>query len=370
MLILFLSSYRDRPKISKYDTDRSFKVTGAQTNEAPVKYAIERLKEKGEALDKIIALTTPDAIKCSAFELFCIVIGEVSRNTDIVKVKIDNNVSTSILLRETLKELEGLQSTDRLIIETTGGFRNAINALTLLARFLRIRHGDNRIVEFSTFSDLQQLKVSDTKETDDLFELLEAVNVFATSGNPIPLKNAMRDVKDSPEKNAFMNSISTFYDTVLCCKMTKMDDAVHNLERTIKALLTADYKDESPMLIVFKEIVNEIISAKMKFISAKDYLIPLIRWCCENDYVQQAVIILVEKVYSYMQPYESMDNGKKMTRYRRKKREIGKKINYKTYTRMVKYRDNFAHAGIEEIKARADDIKTDVLERLKEIEAM
>jgi len=45
------------------------------------------------------------------------------------------------------------QQDDNIIIETTGGYRNVVTALTLYARFLKYR-GTN--VAFSTFADFQQ----------------------------------------------------------------------------------------------------------------------------------------------------------------------------------------------------------------------
>jgi hypothetical protein len=56
-MILFLSAYNGQPE-SEYSTDRGFNVTGAQANEAPIKYAIRRLAEKGEQLSRVIALIT------------------------------------------------------------------------------------------------------------------------------------------------------------------------------------------------------------------------------------------------------------------------------------------------------------------------
>ena len=352
-LILFLSEYKSQPE-SEYSTDRNFTVTGAQTNEAPVKYAINRLKVNDEILGKIIALTTPTAKK-SALDHFRAEIERESPITDVIPVEIPDNVTTTELLRVTLKELLPLEPPDTVIIETTGGYRNAVNALTLLARFLR--YSGIRI-EFSTYSDLQKKLVTDTREADSLFDLLDAVNVFATSGNPKPMIDEMKSIQGIPEKTAFVAAIRTFYDTVLCCKVSRMDSAVIGLRSAIDSLLNADYEIYNPKLLVFRNLVSEIVRAKMAFIYQDAYLEPLIRWCCENDYIQQALIVLVEKILSYMEYSETMK------RYIRKKTDIGKSIEDFRYKRLVDYRDNFSHADVNEINATAADISRYILDLL------
>jgi hypothetical protein len=95
-------------------------------------------------------------------------------------VDIPDSVTVAELLRKTIDAVFPVSEGDRVIIETTGGYRNAITALTLFSRFLRY---SGISVEFSTFSDFQSKKVADTRESDDMFDLLDAVNLFATTGN-------------------------------------------------------------------------------------------------------------------------------------------------------------------------------------------
>ena len=353
-LILFLSVYNNQPE-AEYSTDRKFTVTGAQTNEAPVKYAVERLKENDEILGKIIALTTPKA-RNTALEIFRTGIESCSPITDIIPVDIPDNVTITELLKVTLEELLPLlEPPDTVIIETSGGYRNTVNALTLLGRFL---HYSGVEIEFSTYSDFQNKRVTDTKETDSLAKLLEAVNVFATSGNPKPLIEEMKSIRKIPEKTAFVKAIQTFYDTLLCCKMSRMDDAVLGLRQAIISLLDAEYNVDSPKLLVFRELVSKIVRTKMAFIYDDAYLDPLIRWCCENDYIQQAVTILVEKILSYME-FNTTQN-----RNVRKKTAIGKSIDKDRYDRLVYYRNNINHADGIDVNATAANISKDILDTL------
>jgi hypothetical protein len=337
---LFLSAY-DGKSETEYSTDCNFTVRGAQTNEAPVKYAMMRLKKTGRSIDRIIALVTPKARE-SALERFKAEIAKESHphEINIVAVDIPDDVTIAELLQKTLDSLQPMEQSDSVIVETTGGYRNAVNALTLTARFLR-HVGIS--VEFSIYSDFWQKHVADTKETDEMFELLDAVNVFATSGNPKLLINALRSFKNSHEKTEFVKSIRSFYDMVLCCKISSLDSVIKDLRLGINNMLNAQYDASNPKLLVFRDLVSKIVRSKMGFVFESEYLKPLVRWCCENDYLQQAVFIL----------WENLPSSQKYNR------------SIKAVDRLHNYRINFAHADGKEISSSADNIRDDVIEMLK-----
>ena len=289
-MLVFLSLYNDQPE-AVYQTYFGT-VTGAQTNEAPVKYAMKRLAERGRKLDRIIALVTQKA-EDTAYTIFEKSIKTEDPDIEIKSIKITDDVTVTDLLKATVDALFPLMPDDSIIIETTGGYRNAINALTLFARFLRY---SNIKVEFSTYSNIQKKTVSDTRETDELFDLLDAVNLFAVSGNPTGLKKFLKTVRDIPEKTAFTMAIGDFYDTILCCKMKKMDIVIENLRHAIDGIENAEIEAGEPKLLIFRDLVRKTVSSKMAFIREREYLKPLIYWCLENDYMQQAVTIVWEKM--------------------------------------------------------------------------
>jgi hypothetical protein len=186
---------------------------------------------------------------------------------------------------------------------------------------------------------LQAKKVTDTCETDELFELLDAVNLFATTGNPKALAKSLKDVKTIPNKTKFVTSIRTFYDTVLCCKISRLDNAVTDLRMGIENVLNAEYEASNAKMLIFRDLVCEIVRAKMLFIFEENYLKSLVKWCCENDYLQQAVTILWEK----MLKNPEYERGHLPNQYFEKIRTL---------------RNNFNHADGEEIQDTVDNIKS------------
>lgn len=295
-MILFLSQYNNQES-AEYTADRGFVVTGAQTNEAPTKYAIQRLMHNDATLDRILAFVTPKAKETafehykSSIESYCTEINIVC--PEIIPIEdIPNDVTISDLLQKTILNLFPIESGDSVIIETTGGYRHAVNALTLFSRMLRYIGVQ---IEFSTYSDLQEKKVTDTKETDDLFAMLDAVNLFATTGNPRALQDSIRDVTGIPEKSEFTKTLGAFYNSILCCKFEQLDDVIKNLSLAIDSFIKMEYDATDTKRLILRDLVIQIVLNKMKFVYEKDYFIKLIRWCCDNDYLQQAVTILWEK---------------------------------------------------------------------------
>jgi hypothetical protein len=289
-LILFLSAYTGQPG-AEYKTDRDFTVSGAQTNEAPVRYAIRRLAEKGESLARIISLTTPQA-KTTALEKFIRTVTTESLTTGIIVIDIPDNVTATELLQKTLAELLPLTPDDSVIIETTGGYRSAVNAITLLSRFLRYS-GIN--VEFSTYSDFQAHRVSDTRETDELFELLDAVDVFAATGNARGIKRLFGEWK-LDEKKTFFQASNDFYNSLLVCRAKRIGSDILELKKAIDGLNSAKYSVEEPKLLIFRDLVLAIVEQKMTFLRSENQLADFIKWCSDNWYLQQAVTFLKESL--------------------------------------------------------------------------
>jgi hypothetical protein len=290
-LILFLSKYDKKQKEVVYDTDDFGQISGTQTNQAPVIYAIRRLVKEGGKLSRVIALTT-ELAKETAFDMFRDMVMSVSPGTKITVVDIKDDESATDLLRKTLETLPPIGKSDSVVIETTGGYRTAMTAITLLSRFLR--NSDVK-VEFSTYSDLNARKVGDTKETDELYELLDAVNVFAATGNARNIKKLFDQWK-LPEKKDFFVAANKFYNSLLVCRTNAIESDIKALGDAIKSLRNAKYDVENAKLLIFRELVLTFVEKKMTFLNSASLLADFIKWCGDNWYLQQAVTFLKESL--------------------------------------------------------------------------
>jgi hypothetical protein len=395
-MILFLSELKEQSKNSTpfaFKTDfKGVEVEGLQTNEAPVKYAIKRLAANGQKLDRIIALVTPQA-ENTAYARFVSSIKSFMRNDGlewsddlITPVSIPNNVTATLLLHKTIEHLQPIERDDCVVIDTTGGYRNAVSALTLLSRFLRYR---GIHIEFSTYSDFQAKKVGCTAEVDDLFDLLDAVNLFVVSGNPTDLKKCLNNAS-LPILGAFIEAMNAFYETIVCCKISKLDDAIKGLRTTIDGIAKAEMDADNPRNLIFRDLVREIVSAKMSFINERDYLPSLAEWCIDNNYAQQAIAILWERrmkgYWSYVLKFGETDEEKrivsilnsghtsnemknealeKLSKICKKNSDYNfKDISYYQIAKVRYLRNNFSHVDGRAIEDSLDDIKNDLIDNI------
>jgi len=150
-------------------------------------------------------------------------------------------------------------------------------------------------VEFSTYSDVYTGKVAETYEADQLFDMLDAVNVFATTGNTNDITKLLRG-EGFPFENDFVSASKEFYHTLLICKTPNIESSIENLAKAINDIKNTEYSAKSPKMIVVKHLVLSVVEQKMTFIDEKYPVLAFIRWCCDNGYIQQAITFLKESV--------------------------------------------------------------------------
>jgi len=297
-MILVLSIYDGKNPQSDYESDCGT-VSGAQTNEAPVKYAIKRLAEDGKKLTRIIAVTTERARK-TALEMFTNSINAVSPDTEIIPVDIENNEDATNLLKKTLEKLIPLDEDEAVVMETTGGFRNTTNFLSLVSRFL---HLNGTKILFSTYADFHSAQkcVKDTSESDKLHDLIEALNVFTATSNPELLIERV-NLSQIPNAQALCNALNDYYEMLLFYKISKYEKTIKQLRDNLNTLLGNNFINAFDISgLLFRDVLRQTLMKKTPFIFEEHMARSLkmfIEWCLDNNYIAQAVIILMQKFIS------------------------------------------------------------------------
>lgn len=138
VLVFFLSKIGIAPKSITYSADgRSF--VGIQTNEAAAKYLISRLKDSGETLDKIIAVTSREAsgdalrLFSEGFDSFC---GNGFEKPELVTISSfsgEQELADDIVLASVMDNI-GLE--DTVYLDVSGGRRTDANMMLLLMIWL------------------------------------------------------------------------------------------------------------------------------------------------------------------------------------------------------------------------------------------
>ena len=128
-IILFLSSISERATERVYACPDGGSVAGTQTNEAPVKYLLRAWPEVSE----ILCVVTPEAMAL-AWDWFVSEVGALSPEVRVTKIPFPAGEDFT---RGPLRELlDRTRSGDEILLETTGGPRDAAMYLLLTSRVL------------------------------------------------------------------------------------------------------------------------------------------------------------------------------------------------------------------------------------------
>lgn len=331
-LILFLSTYKFVTKEWPYYGTK-YEIGGIQTPDAPTKYFLNYLNDKGEKIDNILCITSqktnekstrqnePDKIYDSAFEDYQKMLNKfcAENKLDLPKlVKLnfdydfenDKPIKDTDIYRDLCKNIaEQLKPGDTIYIDYTSGIRDTSLLIILMIRYLEytgIKCG-GMIYSYYDNDDKTKNKIIDIKSTYDLFELLNGVNEFASFGKSKSLSNYYKNIWNGKEENykeisELIDVMDKFSDMMSLCIVEDMDQIIDELNEKISAVKKLkdeeDLSDDQNKLMVYM-FINLIKEIENKFYLDKDEKITyinLIKWCLDNDLIQQALTLYVEKM--------------------------------------------------------------------------
>lgn len=274
---------------------------GIQTNDAPVR-ALMDLKDR---IDQIIAITTKEVQNdkvvndMTTLERFELMVGDEAglHGYDaprIITVPYDNTEiedarkSALRIYRDITKYLDDSKE-HQVMIDFTGGMRDVNFLMTTIIRYLQVAGiSCDKIV----YSNQNPPRIVNLNYIYDMFQQVNAVNEFVTTGNAAELrkvyKNSVKAIRNVIE------SIQNFSDTVLMCNSGHIDDAINRLTKAVNVEIDDDTFESG----LFKTLIP-IIRRKMYLESGRMEYPDLIRWCLDNRMIQQAVTFYIEKMPVY-----------------------------------------------------------------------
>lgn len=194
-ILLFLSELRQesgKKSEKEYLCPDESKVSGVQSNEAPVKYLLQHY----ENVSEILCVVTKEAKK-SGWDWFCDAIKKVKENIKIIEIPCDGEDSETFIKGPMQQILEKIESGDELLLETTGGFRNAIIYMILAARILS--HAGIQITG-AVYSNFQKGKIEDLSQTMQLFDLVEGMKEMTSFGSVEDIRKYYGQTEEKDEK--------------------------------------------------------------------------------------------------------------------------------------------------------------------------
>lgn len=341
-LIFFLSDYKKDAVSEDYEYKPEYKkIKGKQTPDAPTKYFINYLKEKGETLNSILCITsfranggkdgTENNYNKNAYKHYERMIEtfykdelkeenrpklericfdyDFEKNTNIEENDRYKRLFESI--DQHLEKGDDQREPDNIYIDYTSGMRDISFLIILIIRYLEnigIKC-EGMIYSYrppSGSNETEKNKIVDLKSTYDLFELLNGVNEFTSFGKSKTLSNYYNKIwKDDKytEINELIETMNDFSDMMSLCMVEDIDEIMKKLNQRIieaeKIKNKINSNENQLMNYMFFNLIKEI---KKKFYledGEEITYINLIRWCLDNDLIQQALTLYVEKMPEY-----------------------------------------------------------------------
>ena len=335
-LVLFLSDYKydegskdGRPgkitidgdtlketcdEYKSYDSD-SF--IGYHTNDAPVRYLLNKSVRDGHPISQIFVIAsdkvmTPQRGFSAYNRLKRLVLNEpefsdVSFTSIPYKMPESEQESRSLPLTiyesfvNAMRRAESSDSTRHMYIDYTGGLRDTNFLLVSLIRYFEINNIECSDIVYGNFQNKQ---ISSLNYIYGMLQITERVNIFLSTGNAKPLYDYYKGpsfLSDDPEVNDFLEAVNEFSGKISLCN-------IHDIESTSKKLSDACLALENSKK---EDISHEMVKLLIPIIKDRFYLdsdvkfpefyMNLIRWCLKNGLYQQALTLFTDKIPTYLE---------------------------------------------------------------------
>ena len=304
-IILFLSDLKDGATGKDYhhqnDKDKRNPIPGVQTNDAPVRYL---LRSNG-AVEEVICVVTEKAR--SALAHFEQVVHEEAPGAKVVEIPYEEKQSFSdVAIPAILAEAE---RGDEIYLDVTGGFRNANMHLLLLSRVLSYK---GIRTAGAVYSNLWTSTVEDVSHLFRLFDLVDGMQELTSLGNAQTLRRYYEaepgtqdpDVKDVIDCMARLTEDITLCHTAQIKQ--RMDEFNHAMEKAREC--------SDPLMRVLLDVFRATFGEEMTTPG-------LVRWCVNNDMIQQALTVYTEHIPDVIMGGEILRRGSSVKNVSKKEYE-------------------------------------------------
>lgn len=273
-IILFVSSLPRTLERAAYLCPDGSTVEGAQTNEAPVCYLLERYPQVSE----ILCIVTPEAEP--AYSYLCDMLKPAWPRLALRRIPYRegedfNGAPLSAIL-------SAVQAGDEILLETTGGFRNAMMYLLLLSRVLSYVEVRTACAVYSNFP---QKRIEDVSHLIGLFDLVGGMQELSSFGSIRTLRAYYGPNPGDPAIEALLTALEQLNETIALCRTNQLGERMKTFNQALE-----EAKDcADPLMRALLPAFRQKFGKKLNTVS-------LIKWCVESDMLQQALTVYTERV--------------------------------------------------------------------------
>ena len=316
ILLLFLSEYKAGARAAVYTADSldgtGLQFEGIQTNDAPVKFLLARAVENGDLIRKVLCIITEQVRENRDFERFQQMVSDhIYTDQKLREAYRDDTVQfheiacsdlgreTSVRAAEVYRQIAAQISACRggeaeVYIDYTGGLRDISFLMTVIIRYLEYHDIFCKEIVYSNWYDR---RIHSIYCIYDMFRLLNGVDQFVSTGNA-ELLQACYEKEEDQDTRELLEQIVRFSHVMSLCDVEKVDQMMEDLSRSLDR-----YDERQEKGGFFAEMfadLTAVIRQKLNIEKNRRYTYPgLIRWCLDNNMVQQALTLYVEKMPQY-----------------------------------------------------------------------
>lgn len=278
-IILFLSEYKEENAQEKnYHCPAGEDVTGTLTNEAPVKYLLRQYNNVKE----VICIVTPRA-KETAWMLFQAKTAQMAQGVALTEIPYEEGQDFADgPLTEIMKKV---QTGDEVLLETTGGFRNAVMDLLLLSRVLSYT-GVKTVG--AVYSNYQKAEIEDLSRLMESFDLVGGMQELTSFGSVKTLRTYYAQTEDLKIKR-LLSSMESLYETITLCREKRINECMQAFDAALTDAETCGDVMMRQLLPVFRKKFGKKLTTP-----------GLIKWCIQSDMLQQAVTVYTERIPAFI----------------------------------------------------------------------
>ena len=281
-ILVFLSRPRSPlPEMQDFATPDGASVQGALTNDAPLRYLLRHHPDTEE----LLCVTTPESTP--TFQRLVSLLEADGYCGQCTKLLYDGTANFEQSVLPTVST--SLQPGDAVLLDITGGFRNAMLYLTLICRVLSYR--GIRVTE-AVYSNWEESRVVDATPLVQMFDLIGGMQELTSFGSIRTLQNYYASQPADAAVTELLDAMEQLKESIDLCRSQRLSE---HMKRFSAALESAEQSTD-PMLQTLLPMFRKKFGTHME--------IPqLIRWCIESQMLQQALTICEEFLPDYLYGY-------------------------------------------------------------------
>ena len=265
--------------LREYVCPGDLRVTGQQTNEAPVKYLLSIHSD----ISEILCIVTPEAYD-TGWESFSNAIQAVAPQVKLVQIPFADG--TDFVAGPLANIMQRVQPGDEICLETTGGFRVAVMYLLLVSRALS--YAGIQTVE-AVYGNNFTHRIEDVSSLVGFFEFIGGIQELTSFGNVRTLRLYYDGRKHTQEVDQLLDAVDRLWECITLCKTNQIP---HRMEQFNQALESAENCGDHLMHALLPAFRNKF---------GKKLTTPgLIKWCVQSDMLQQALTVYKERIPTYL----------------------------------------------------------------------